>query len=182
MRDIHQKSSASPIGVGIIGVNPRRGWAATAHIPAIRALPQYSLNAVCTSNPESAKQAADAFGVEGYSDIREMVERPDISLVVITVRAPKHHDALSPIIESGKAVLCEWPLGKNLAEIREMTRAVDATGIANFVGLQAQQFTDHKIYTNTDFRKLCRRRAFHNNCRLWKLMGSCRRPGRQVHS
>jgi predicted dehydrogenase len=29
----------STLGVGIIGVSPVRGWAATAHIPALRALP-----------------------------------------------------------------------------------------------------------------------------------------------
>jgi predicted dehydrogenase len=30
----------SKLGVGIIGVNPVWGWAATAHIPALRALPK----------------------------------------------------------------------------------------------------------------------------------------------
>jgi predicted dehydrogenase len=31
----------STLGVGIIGVSPEREWAATAHIPALRALPGY---------------------------------------------------------------------------------------------------------------------------------------------
>src|SRR5438093_648488 len=33
--------SASTLGVGIVGVSPVRGWAATAHIQALRALPSY---------------------------------------------------------------------------------------------------------------------------------------------
>ncbi|MEA2544806.1 MAG: hypothetical protein QOI09_79, partial [Chloroflexota bacterium] len=33
------------LGVGIIGVNPAWGWAATAHIPALRALPNYEIRA-----------------------------------------------------------------------------------------------------------------------------------------
>ena len=31
----------APIRVGIIGVHPDRGWASTAHVPALRDLPQF---------------------------------------------------------------------------------------------------------------------------------------------
>src|SRR5260370_1113382 len=34
------------LGVGIIGVSPLRGWAATAHMPALRALPNYEIRAL----------------------------------------------------------------------------------------------------------------------------------------
>jgi len=33
----------STLGVGIIGVSPVRGWAAAAHIPALRAVPNYDV-------------------------------------------------------------------------------------------------------------------------------------------
>jgi len=33
----------STLGVGIVGVSPVRGWAATAHIPALQALPDYEI-------------------------------------------------------------------------------------------------------------------------------------------
>ena len=36
----------SRLGVGIIGVSPARGWAAEAHIPALRALPNYEIHAL----------------------------------------------------------------------------------------------------------------------------------------
>jgi predicted dehydrogenase len=36
----------STLGVGIIGVSPVRGWGATAHIPALRALPNYQIRAL----------------------------------------------------------------------------------------------------------------------------------------
>lgn len=35
-----------PIRVGIIGVHPDRGWASTAHIPALRQLPEFALTVV----------------------------------------------------------------------------------------------------------------------------------------
>ena len=46
----------SPLGVGIIGVSPLRGWAATAHIPALRALPDYQIRAL-SAHSAGAQQA-----------------------------------------------------------------------------------------------------------------------------
>jgi len=40
------------IGVGIVGANPERGWAARGHLPALRALPGYRLAAVATTRPD----------------------------------------------------------------------------------------------------------------------------------
>jgi predicted dehydrogenase len=59
----------SRLGVRIVGVSPIRGWAATAHIPALRALPNYQIRALGAHNPESARAAADLFGVAAvFSD------------------------------------------------------------------------------------------------------------------
>jgi predicted dehydrogenase len=52
-KDMMQRST---IGVGIIGASPDKGgWAVTAHIPALQALPDYRLVAVSTSRRESAE-------------------------------------------------------------------------------------------------------------------------------
>jgi predicted dehydrogenase len=51
------------LGVGVIGVRPARGRAATAHIPALRALPNYAIRAHNARAAESARAAGDVFGV-----------------------------------------------------------------------------------------------------------------------
>jgi predicted dehydrogenase len=62
----------SRLGVGIVGVSPVRGWAATAHIPALRALPNYEIRALSAHNPESARAAGELFGVSAaFSDHAE---------------------------------------------------------------------------------------------------------------
>lgn len=48
------------IRVGIIGLSAERGWAATAHVPAIRAVPGLELAGLCASTPESGARAAKA--------------------------------------------------------------------------------------------------------------------------
>src|SRR6266508_1469223 len=64
----------STLGVGIIGVSPVRGWAATAHIPALRALPTYEIRALSGHSAESARAAGEVFGVSAvFSDPKQMV-------------------------------------------------------------------------------------------------------------
>jgi predicted dehydrogenase len=57
------RSGLSKLGIGIIGVSPTRGWAATAHIPALRALPNYEIRALSAQSLESARAAGEAFWV-----------------------------------------------------------------------------------------------------------------------
>ena len=129
---------AKPIGIGIIGASPSRGWATSAHIPAIKASPDLEQRAVSTSRRETAEQAAAKFGVPAYDNHLALVARPDVDLVVVTVKVPTHLELVSAAIDAGKAVLCEWPLGNGLAEAIELTERAKTAGVRNFVGLQAR--------------------------------------------
>src|SRR5437868_15550319 len=108
-------SALSTLGVGIVGVSPVRGWAATAHIPALRALPGYEIRALSAHSAESARAAGEAFGVSAvFSDHEQLVTQPDIDVVAVTVKVPHHHELVSAALVAGKAVYCEWPLGRDL--------------------------------------------------------------------
>src|SRR2546423_11549979 len=114
-------SAPSKLGVGIIGVSPTRGWAATAHIPALRALPDYEIRALSARSAESARAAGEMFGISAvFSDHEQMVARPDIDLVAVTVKVPYHRELVSAALAAGKAVFCEWPLGRDLDDARAM--------------------------------------------------------------
>src|SRR3989449_2110693 len=130
----------SPLGVGIIGVSPVRGWAAPAHIPALRALPNYEIRALSAHNAESARAAGEAFGVSAvFSDHEQLVTQPDIDVVAITVKAPHHRELVSAALAAGKAVYCEWPLGRDLDDARAMAALAAKQGVHTVVGLQARQ-------------------------------------------
>jgi predicted dehydrogenase len=47
----------SRIGVGIVGLSARGGWAAAAHLPALSALDGYEPRGLSASSAESAKAA-----------------------------------------------------------------------------------------------------------------------------
>jgi predicted dehydrogenase len=128
------------LGVGIVGVNPVRGWAATAHIPALRALPNYQIRALSAHNTESARAAGEVFGVGAvFSDHQQLVTQPDIDVVAITVKVPDHRELVSAALAAGKAVYCEWPLGRNLADAQAMATLAAQRRAHTVVGLQARQ-------------------------------------------
>jgi predicted dehydrogenase len=130
----------STLGVGIIGVSPVRGWAATAHIPALRALPGYEIRGLSARSAESARAAGEAFGVSAvFSDHEQLVNRPDIDVVAITVKVPHHRELVAAALAAGKAVYCEWPLGRDLDDARAMAALAAEQGVRTVVGLQARQ-------------------------------------------
>lgn len=129
----------APIGVGVIGLSATRGWAATAHLPALRAVPGYEVRASSASSPESARAAAVAHGVPAAcADHLELVSRDDVDLVVVTVKVPEHHRLAAAAIDAGKAVLCEWPLGNGVREADDLVERARRRGVPAFVGLQAR--------------------------------------------
>ncbi len=126
------------IGVGIIGGTADRGWAMSAHIPALQSLDGYELRAVSTSRPESARAAADAFGVPACTDPAELSGRDDVDLVVVSVKVPTHLALVTAAIEAGKDVYCEWPLGNGLAESEHLAALARQRGVRSHVGLQVR--------------------------------------------
>jgi predicted dehydrogenase len=61
------------IGVGIVGASASRGFASIAHIPALQALPQFEIVAVCTTRQETAEAAARHYGAKlAFCDPAEM--------------------------------------------------------------------------------------------------------------
>jgi len=128
------------LGVGIIGVSPVRGWAATAHIPALRALPNYEIRAISAHSAESARAAGESFGIGAvFSDHTQLVTRPDIDVVAVTVKVPHHRELVAAALAAGKAVYCEWPLGRDLDDARAMAALAATRAVRTAVGLQARQ-------------------------------------------
>src|SRR5712672_3889894 len=130
----------SRIRVGIIGANPDRGWAAQAHIPALRSLPDdFEITALSTSRRESADAAGKLFGVPlAFDNHHDLVNSPDVDVVAITVKVPHHYELASAALDAGKAVYCEWPLGNGLQEAENLAALAKKKEVLAVVGLQAR--------------------------------------------
>jgi hypothetical protein len=130
MRSIRPTQSAKlerlmtdkPIRVGFIGLNPGIHWAATAHIPALKALPDdFLVVGVANTSLASAQNAAEAFGLpHAFENAHALVNSPEVDLVVVTVKVPHHRELVTA------ALLRQCPDGKLLPHAQGRTRSPTA--------------------------------------------------------
>ena len=130
--------SKQNIGFGVIGA----GYMGKAHSVALQAVgavfntnlrPQ--LKMICTTTPEGAAKRASEFGFEqSTSDWRELVNNPEVEAIVIASPQDTHQQIAEAALLKGKPVLCEKPLGKNLAESRSMVKIAEQSGCVNMTG------------------------------------------------
>src|SRR5579864_2891085 len=117
-------TSSSKIRVGIVGASAHRGFASVAHIPALQALPDFELVAVCTSRQQSAEEAARHYGAPlAFSDPEQLAAHPDVDLVTVSVKVPDHYTPVMAAIAAKKHVYCEWPLGRDTVAATRMLEA-----------------------------------------------------------
>lgn len=126
------------LGVGIIGANPERGWSTISHVPAVQALDGLELRAVATSDQASAKAAEAAFKAKGYADAQALIADPAVDIVTVAVRVPAHRALVQAALDAGKAVYCEWPLGRDVADSQAIRDAATQAGVPVALGLQAR--------------------------------------------
>src|SRR6201987_6035245 len=125
------------IRVGIVGASAKTSWAKVSHVPAIKDLPGLKLAAVATSNEQSAREAAEAFGADRwFSDPFAMIDDERIDVITISVKVPEHRELVLAALDAGKAVYCEAPLGRTVAETKEVAGAVGLLHTA--IGLQGR--------------------------------------------
>ena len=94
-------AAGGKIRVGIVGANPSRGFASIAHIPALKALAEFEISAVCTTRQDSADAAAKHFGVPlAFCDAEKLARHPDVDLVTVSVKVPDHYVSVMAAIEA----------------------------------------------------------------------------------
>jgi predicted dehydrogenase len=128
------------VRVGIIGANPDRGWAAQAHIPALKSLSDdFEITALSTSRRESADAASKLFGVPlAFDNHQDLVNSSAVDAVAVTVNVPQHLELATAVLDAGKAVYCEWPLGNGLKEAETLAALAKKKGVLAVAGLQAR--------------------------------------------
>jgi predicted dehydrogenase len=117
----------------------RYGRGRDTHIPALSALPEFEITAVCTSRQETADETAKHFGIpHAFSDPYKMVQHPDVDLVSICVRVPFHRQLGMAALNAGKHLYCEWPLAATTEQVQPMRDFAVRKGSHHMAGLQAR--------------------------------------------
>lgn len=116
-------SANTPIRVGIIGAG---AVASRIHIPGLMKCPSVEVAAVADPNIEAAR----ATGVDRIeTDYHAILHDESISAVVVAAPNFLHREIVLHAAKAGKHMLCEKPLGLNVAEVEEMVAATEAAGV-----------------------------------------------------
>ena len=134
------RDAARPLRLGLVGAGAGRSWAARAHLPALRSVPDLEVVAVATTRQETAYAAAQATGARyAFVDGRPLAEHPDVDVVSVVVKVPAHFELVGMALAAGKHVYCEWPLGVDLAEAQILRSEARRAGVVHMIGLQGRQ-------------------------------------------
>ncbi len=79
---------------------------------------------------DRAKAFAEKWGItKSTTDLGEAVSDPDVDTVVVALPNYLHEQAVVAAAQTGKAVLCTKPLGRNAAEAQRMLQACERAGV-----------------------------------------------------
>jgi len=132
-----------PIRVGLIGIG---NWAIHGHVRVLNLLPQYELRALWSTRPDAARAAASIHGITEVVDtLDDLVNHPEVDLVVVLNTAPQHAETVRKAIAAGKHVYCEWPLTVTTEASRELVMLAEQAGVRHVVGLQ-RRLAPHNRY------------------------------------
>ena len=107
--------------------------ALNAYLPGFRRQGA-TVQAIWGRNEQRVRELASQHTLpHAYSDEQSLINDPAVDAVVIATPNALHQRALEATAVAGKAVLCEKPLGMNLAQAEEMHATVQRAGIFHAV-------------------------------------------------
>jgi predicted dehydrogenase len=112
---------------GVLGV---AGIAVKKVIPAMQGGAYSEVTAIASRDLEKAKAAAGPLGIaKAYGSYEELLADPEIDAIYNPLPNHLHVPWSIRAAEAGKHVLCEKPIGLNVADARKLIEARDRTGV-----------------------------------------------------
>ncbi len=109
---------------GIIGA----GMIADFHAMAINSLANAKLTGICGRNEQKAAALSNKYACTHFRDTAEMLQSPDIHIVIISTPSGAHMEPAIDAARHGKHVICEKPLEITLTRIDKMIEAHEKYG------------------------------------------------------
>jgi len=104
------------LGVAVVGA----GFWGRNHARNLRELNETHLIAVCDKDEAKAKAVAELFGVQAYSNSREMLRRKDVEAVTVCTWSTTLAAETMRVLKAGKHVLVEKPMANNIQEAKKI--------------------------------------------------------------
>jgi predicted dehydrogenase len=86
------------------------------------------LRCMMDEDPDRAKSAADDAEVSVEYELDDVLRRPDVGLVIVSVPNAAHEGIVRAALDAGRHVICEKPLAPEVAAAQRMVAAAEARG------------------------------------------------------
>jgi predicted dehydrogenase len=122
---------ATRTGLGLVGA----GRMGAIHARAIvRQVPEARLVGVADLDIGSARRLADELEVAAFGSVAELLERADVTAIVVAVSSAHHLDVIRQVAAAGREIFCEKPLALSVADTEAAIAVAAAAGVRLQVG------------------------------------------------
>ena len=128
----HGRSPA--LGVGLVGY----GSVARKHVEALETVPGAELAALCRRSSDRP----DGLDVAVHTDLAGMLDDPAVELVAICTPSGLHLDQAKQVVEAGKDVVIEKPIGLDYAKAEQLVGLARSRGVTVSV-ISQRRFEPH---------------------------------------
>lgn len=129
--------------IGIVGAS----FARAAYLPALRHVEGAEVVALASGRIESARSAAEEFGIPAaYDDWQAMLDGHELDLVLIATPTDLHAPITLSALERGAHVLCEKPTAMDAGEAQAMLDKARAFGRLGMI--------DHELRFNPNRQRV----------------------------
>jgi predicted dehydrogenase len=111
--------------VGLLGA----GYIVQAHARALAALESVQMTAVCDVSQERASQVASSFGIAHVFTSVEQLISSDCDVVHVLLPPYLHEDVTRRLLEAGKSVLVEKPMGLSAGDCMDLAELAASRGL-----------------------------------------------------
>jgi len=119
------RTASAPVGVGLIGY----GAIGREHAASITVTSGLRLTSVCDLSAERREVAARDWPIRVHARQEEMLDDPDVGLVVVGTPPSAHLDPVLAALHAGKHVVCEKPFAVKVDEADRMIDAAASRGL-----------------------------------------------------
>lgn len=119
-----------PMKVAVVGV----GFMGMQHVEAYARNLAAKLAAVVDVREQRAREVAERFGAQAFTNTQEMVEKSDVQAVSICTDDERHLEPALVCLAAGKHVLLEKPIATTLEDADKIIGAAERAGVKFLVG------------------------------------------------
>ena len=139
--DAHTPEKGNIIRYAVVGAG---NFVRSMHMPHLDEMKdKFYLRAVMSRTGTSASTLASIYGAEYCTtDYQEILNDPEIDMVMICTRHDLHAPMAIQALKAGKAVFVEKPAAINAEQLAELKQTCEETGVPYFVGFN-RRFSDY---------------------------------------